>query len=76
MTWCPKARIFIRGGHMDGKTNKKNENLDQFLQMLPLNDQKIIEKFKLTIDGRPLTKRESIKFLRFLRKELKEVTNQ
>lgn len=46
------------------------EQLDLFIRSLSKSDQEILEKFHLSINGRPLTETESVHFLQFLREEI------
>lgn len=56
-----------------GRTNKSDSVLDQdvrdFVDNLELSDDKILEKFALTVDGSKLTTEEARRFIAFVRAE-------
>ncbi|RKN85666.1 helix-turn-helix domain-containing protein [Paenibacillus ginsengarvi] len=56
-----------------GRTNNPQTVLDRdirdFVDSLELSDEKILEKFMLTIDGRKLTPEEAKRFIAFVRAE-------
>lgn len=59
--------------YLVGRTDEPNTILDpdvrEFVDELELSDEKILEKFALTIDGRKLTPEESKRFIAFIRAE-------
>lgn len=56
-----------------GRTDKPDQSLDQdvreFVDSLELSDDKILEKFALTVDGNKLTPEEARRFIAFVRAE-------
>jgi transcriptional regulator with XRE-family HTH domain len=56
-----------------GRTNQPEGVLDEdirdFVDQLELSDEKLLEKFSLTIDGRKLTPEEARRFIAFVRAE-------
>jgi len=56
-----------------GRTNDPHSVLDrdvrEFVDSLELSDDKILEKFTLTVDGRKLTPEEARRFIAFIRAE-------
>jgi len=46
-----------------------NENVKIFEESLELSDEKILERFTLTVDGRELTPEEAKRFIAFVRAE-------
>ncbi|WP_186446235.1 helix-turn-helix domain-containing protein [Paenibacillus cremeus] len=56
-----------------GRTNQPDSILDQevreFVDNLELSDEKILEKFSLTIDGKKLSPEETRRFIAFVRAE-------
>ncbi|SDN32689.1 DNA-binding transcriptional regulator, XRE-family HTH domain [Paenibacillus sp. yr247] len=56
-----------------GRTNQPDSNLDQeireFVDNLELSDEKILEKFALTVDGKKLSSEEARRFIAFVRAE-------
>ncbi|TNJ66718.1 helix-turn-helix domain-containing protein [Paenibacillus hemerocallicola] len=56
-----------------GRTNNPDTVLDddvrEFVDILELSDEKILERFALTIDGRKLSPEESKRFIAFVRAE-------
>jgi transcriptional regulator with XRE-family HTH domain len=59
--------------YLVGRTEEPHRELDtdvrEFVDNLELSDEKILEKFALTIDGRQLTPEESKRFIAFIRAE-------
>ena len=56
-----------------GRTDEPNRefepNIRDFVDKLELSDEKMLEQFNLTIDGRKLTSEESRRFIAFIRAE-------
>lgn len=56
-----------------GRTNVEDTVLDQdvrdFVENLDLTDEGILQKFSLTVDGRPLSSEEARRFIAFVRAE-------
>ncbi|KRF35884.1 helix-turn-helix domain-containing protein [Paenibacillus sp. Soil787] len=56
-----------------GRTNEPDSILDQeireFVDNLELSDEKLLEKFSLTVDGKKLSSEEARRFIAFVRAE-------
>lgn len=59
--------------YLIGRTNDPtavlDENVKAFAESLELSDDRILDKFALTIDGRELTEEEARRFIAFVRME-------
>ncbi len=59
--------------YLIGRTDDPNpltaEHVEMFTQSLELSDEKILEKFTLTVDGKELTPEEAKRFIAFVRAE-------
>jgi len=54
-------------GRTDQPSSALDEDIKQFIDSLELSDQRLLEKFTLTVDGRKLTKEEAQRFIAFIR---------
>jgi transcriptional regulator with XRE-family HTH domain len=68
------ANLFdISTDYLLGRTDDPHIEMDQdireFVDSLELADEKILEKFALTVDGRTLTLEEAKRFIAFIRAE-------
>lgn len=63
----------ISTDYLLGRTNDPHMEMDQdvreFVDSLELADEKILERFALSIDGRKLTPEEAMRFIAFVRAE-------
>lgn len=68
------ANLFdVSTDYLLGRTDDPHMNMDRdirdFVDSLELSDEKILEKFALTVDGRTLTLEEAKRFIAFIRAE-------
>lgn len=56
-------------GRTDDPNNELDEDVREFVDALELSNEKILEKFSLTVDGMKLTPEEAKRFIAFVRAE-------
>lgn len=63
-----KVSVDYLVGRTDDPQNK-NSHVTEFIDNLELSDEKILERFNLTVDGRELSPEEAKRFIAFVRAE-------